>query len=428
MRVYTDEYVVVRKGKNLGDPSEVTINCPDKVGLGCDLARVVFEFGLSVTKGDISTDGRWCFVALWVIPRSNPSVVRWSLLKQRLEDVCPSALGSMLPTVAPPRLESKKILLLQVRSSDRTGLLHDVAQKLWEMELTIHKIKVSTSPDGRAIDLFFVTDNRNKDPWKKRAEEVTKELKEFLGEPCSHCEISLAGPECGGLTCSPLPASLTKDIFYDDPANFEKDYITSEKDHTNSEKDHIRSECHDNNVFIVENNTSPIHSLLQLNCKSRKGLLYDCLRTVKDFNLQVAHGRIAMMENGNSEINVYVLGPNGQRITDLQEQKVLVQSLEEEVGHPVRIKVGTRGPDTELLVATSIEKCGRGRPRVLYDVTLALKMLDICIFKADIGRHCYHDKSWEIYRFLLVDTQESSLTCSRTRNLIVDRVRHILLG
>lgn len=51
MRVYTDEYVVVRKGKNLGDPSEVTINCPDKVGLGCDLARVVFEFGLSVTKG-----------------------------------------------------------------------------------------------------------------------------------------------------------------------------------------------------------------------------------------------------------------------------------------------------------------------------------------------------------------------------------------
>lgn len=93
-----------------------------------------------------------------------------------------------------------------------------------------------------------------------------------------------------------------------------------------------------------------------------------------------------MMENGNSEINVYVLGPNGQRITDLQEQKVLVQSLEEEVGHPVRIKVGTRGPDTELLVATSIEKCGRGRPRVLYDVTLALKMLDICIFKVFSSR------------------------------------------
>ncbi len=51
MGVFNEEYVVVRRGLNPGDPSEITINCPDKVGLGCDLARIVFEFGLSVTKG-----------------------------------------------------------------------------------------------------------------------------------------------------------------------------------------------------------------------------------------------------------------------------------------------------------------------------------------------------------------------------------------
>lgn len=88
-----------------------------------------------------------------------------------------------------------------------------------------------------------------------------------------------------------------------------------------------------------------------------------------------------MLAGGNSELSVFVLDSNGRKITDVQEQKVLVQCMEEEVGHPVRIKVGTRGIDTELLVATPIEKCGRGRPRVLYDVTLALKMLNICIFK-----------------------------------------------
>ena len=110
--------------------------------------------------------------------------------------------------------------------------------------------------------------------WKKRAEEVTKQLKEYLGEPCSHCEIGVAGPECGGLTCSSLPASMTKDIFYDDPATFEKDHSTSEH--------------HPNRAVVTfDNNTSPVHSLLQITCKSRKGLLYDCLRTVKDFNLKV---------------------------------------------------------------------------------------------------------------------------------------------
>ncbi|KAG0570736.1 hypothetical protein KC19_6G184000 [Ceratodon purpureus] len=422
MGIFNEEYVVVRRGKDPGDPSEITINCPDKVGLGCDLARIVFEFGLSVTKGDLSTDGRWCFVVLWVIPKSSLSLVRWSLLKQRLENICPSALASMLPPVAPPVPESKRVLLLQVCSSDRTGLLHDVAQKLWEMELTIHKVKVSTTPDGRAIDLFFVTDNRNELPWKKRAEEVTKQLKEFLGELCSFCEINPAGPECGGLTCFPLPATMTKDIFYDDPATFEQDRAKSVNDLTGCENPANRV------VVNVDNSISPVHSLLQVTCKSRKGLLYDCLRTVKDFNLKVAHGRIAMLAGGNSELSMFVLDPHGRKITDVQEQKVLVQCMEEEVGHPVRIKVGTRGIDTELLVATPIEKCGRGRPRVLYDVTLALKMLNICIFKADIGRHAYNDKQWEIYRFLLVDREELSLVSTRMRNLIVDRVRHVLLG
>jgi hypothetical protein len=37
----------------------------------------------------------------------------------------------------------------------------DVVQKLWELEFTIHKVKVSTRPDNKAINLFFVTDNQD---------------------------------------------------------------------------------------------------------------------------------------------------------------------------------------------------------------------------------------------------------------------------
>lgn len=119
-------------------------------------------------------------------------------------------------------------------------------------------------------------------PWKNRAEEVTKQLKEFLGDFCSLCEINPAGPECGGLTCFPLPASMTKEIFYDDPATFEQDHSRTDRDHTRIENPAYRV------VVTVDNSTSPVHSLLHLSCKSRKGLLYDCLRTVKDFNLKVS--------------------------------------------------------------------------------------------------------------------------------------------
>ena len=36
----------------------------------------------------------------------------------------------------------------------------DMTQLLWELELTIQKVNVSTSPGGQAIDFFFITDNR----------------------------------------------------------------------------------------------------------------------------------------------------------------------------------------------------------------------------------------------------------------------------
>lgn len=35
-----------------------------------------------------------------------------------------------------------------------------VTQKLWELELTIHKVKVSTSPEGKAVNLFWIYDKR----------------------------------------------------------------------------------------------------------------------------------------------------------------------------------------------------------------------------------------------------------------------------
>lgn len=51
MGIYEEEHVVVRKGSKPGDLTEITINCADKVGLACDLTRILFEFGLHVTKG-----------------------------------------------------------------------------------------------------------------------------------------------------------------------------------------------------------------------------------------------------------------------------------------------------------------------------------------------------------------------------------------
>lgn len=96
---------------------------------------------------------------------------------------------------------------------------------------------------------------------------------------------------------------------------------------------------------------------------------------------QVAYGRLTSPVKGTIDLDLFVFQPDGRKILDPHKQKMLLQMMERELQHTLRVVVTTRGPDTELLVATPIELSGRGRPRVLYDITLALKMLDICIFK-----------------------------------------------
>lgn len=65
---------------------------------------------------------------------------------------------------------------------------------------------------------------------------------------------------------------------------------------------------------------------------------------------------------------------------DPENQEAICSRLKLELLHPLHVVITNRGPDTELVVANPTELSGRGRPRVFYDVTYALKSLGICVF------------------------------------------------
>jgi len=79
-------------------------------------------------------------------------------------------------------------------------------------------------------------------------------------------------------------------------------------------------------------------------------------------------------------VDLFFSQANGRKILDPQKQEYLCSRLKIEITQPLRVMFVDRGPDTELLVATPIELCGRGRPRVLYDIARVLKILNIGIF------------------------------------------------
>ena len=80
------------------------------------------------------------------------------------------------------------------------------------------------------------------------------------------------------------------------------------------------------------------------------------------------------------KLDIFIQKKNGKNVMDQEIQTALCSRLKEDIVEPVRVAIANRGPDTELFVANPVELSGKGRPRVFYDVTLALKMLGIFIF------------------------------------------------
>lgn len=97
------------------------------------------------------------------------------------------------------------------------------------------------------------------------------------------------------------------------------------------------------------------------------------------FLIQIAYGRFSLISKGYRDLDLFVL-KDGKKLVDLEKQTAVCSRLKVEMLHPLRVIIANRGPDTELLIANPVELTGQGRPRVFYDVTLALKTLGICIF------------------------------------------------
>ncbi|CAL5322457.1 unnamed protein product [Camellia sinensis] len=465
MGISWDDVVLINQGKKPGDPSVITVNCPDKAGLGCDLCRIVVEFGLCITKGDFCTDGNWCYIVLWTVPQSSSLTIDWESLKSRLFSACPSCLMSFYFNQQSSRSPHSTIYMLTVFCLDRKGLLHDVTKALCQLELAIQRVKVMTTPDGKVLDLFFITDSMDLLHTKERQSDTREHLSDVLGEDCICCELQPAGPEYEGQQgFSSLSEAVAEELFSSELSNKKACSQALSPDMKKVKTTNV----------TIDNFMSPAHTLLQIQCVDQKNVVYDILRTSKDCNIQsgvnyidwvialchsfaiqagnkhlrpysrlkifktltlrlnhfdrIAYGRISPSLEGSRNVDLFIQKTDGKKILESDHQITLCSRLKEEMLHPLRVTIANRGPDTELLVANPVELSGKGRPRVFYDVTFALKMLGICVFSAEIGRHSTSNREWEVYRFLLDESRDFPLASSRARNEIVDRVRRTLMG
>ncbi|KAI3706715.1 hypothetical protein L6452_24641 [Arctium lappa] len=411
MGILHEDVVIIKQTENENEATVITINCPDKTGLGCDLCRIILFFGLSIVRGDVSTDGKWCYIVFWVVGKAS---TRWGLLKKRLLEACPSCSSANTLIYYPAESQPSKppdVFLLKFCCRDRQALLHDVTHVLCELELIIQRVKVSTTPDGMVMDLFFITDARDLLHTNKRKEDTYSHLKAVVGDDMVSCDIEMVGPEITACSQGPpflIPPEISEDTFsLEMPDGCQHGSLQS-----------------DNVSVTMDNSLSPVHTLIQIVCRDHKGLLYDIMRTLKDYNIQISYGRFMTKEKKDCEIDLFIVQADGKKIVDPSKQNAMCSRIRMELFRPLKVALVSRGPDTELLVANPVELCGKGRPLVFYDITLALKMLNTDIFSAEISRHMIGGREWEVYRVLLDEGDGSSVP----RRKIKEAVWRMLMG
>ncbi|GAB4824373.1 hypothetical protein Ancab_007261 [Ancistrocladus abbreviatus] len=300
---------------------------------------------------------------------------------------------------------------------------------------------------------------------KEGQDETCAKLRSVLGESCIVCELQLADSHhesCQQI--SSISLAIAEELFRSEYSEKECHMQTLSPDMARLKKASVN----------IDNTLSPSHTLLQVRCVDHKGLLYDILRTLKDFDIQIAHGRFSAITKGYRDLDIFIQHQDGKKIVDLEKESELCSHLRVEMLHPLRVIIASRGPDTELLVANPVELSGRGRPRVFYDVTRALKDLvsaysrllnsflivkcencwgviklckgeqevyymikvefwrsltpDLLGLQAEIGRYSASDREWEVCRFLLDENCEHQFLTIVARNQIVDRARRLLMG
>ena len=168
----------------------VTVVAADRVGLLADVAGGLASLRIPVHAarawGQVDADGEWA-VSSWEVPDAylDPSVVRERIRRvaaggQHMPDL-PARPEDELPPIVEVRPDaSRASLVLEIRTSDRPGVVHRVLTTLSGLGLTVASAHVSTL-GPQAVDVFYVQEVGGVRPSEERAAAAAHAVRSGLG-------------------------------------------------------------------------------------------------------------------------------------------------------------------------------------------------------------------------------------------------------
>ena len=168
------------------DGSRVTVAAPDRVGLLADIAGVFALQRASVRAARAWADGEFA-VSVWDVA---DELVVPAVLRQRFDAVVdgrvdPTArlsrgqAGKLPPSVVIRPEASRRATVLEVRATDRPGVLHLALAALARLEITVRSAHVDTL-GPQAVDVFYLQEASAGALSEQRAAEAAHAVREGL--------------------------------------------------------------------------------------------------------------------------------------------------------------------------------------------------------------------------------------------------------
>jgi [protein-PII] uridylyltransferase len=176
------------------EPNEVgatvTVISADRVGLLADVAGGLAALRVPVKAArawsQVDDDGEWA-VSSWEVPDAylDASVVRDRIRRlvegtQRLPEVPQRAADELPPIVEVRPDASRASLVLEIRTTDRPGVVQRVLTTLAELGLTVASAHVSTL-GPQAVDVFYIQEVGGVRPSEERAAAAAHAVRTALG-------------------------------------------------------------------------------------------------------------------------------------------------------------------------------------------------------------------------------------------------------
>ncbi|KAF8380422.1 hypothetical protein HHK36_027908 [Tetracentron sinense] len=323
----------------------VKVDSARKHGILLEAVQVLTDLNLSIKKAYISSDGRWFMDVFHVTDQNGNKLTDESVISYIEE-----SLGTLHSVVRSSSLNG--LTALELTGTDRLGLLSEVFAVLSDLQCNIVEAKVWTH-NGRIASLIYVKDCNSGSQIEDshKIDRIEGRLRNVLK---GDNDIRSAKTAVS-MAVTHTERRLHQLMFAD------RDYERKSKTgHTSTSP-----------AVTVQNWAERGYSVVNVQCKDRRKLLFDIVCTLTDMEYVVFHGTIDTAGHGAS-LEFYIRHTDGTPISSEAERQRVIQCLQAAIER--RASEGVR-----------LELCTMDRQGLLSEVTRTFRENGLNVTRAEIS-------------------------------------------